>query len=122
MDFAPTARAAELAARLQAFMDEHVFPAEPVYAEQRRALRSQGRPHALPDVVEDLKAMARSQGLWNLFLPEVSGLSVLDYAPLAEMTGWSPDLAPEALNCAAPDTGNMEVLALVGTPEQKERW
>ena len=82
----------------------------------------QGRPHDLPPVVEELKAAARQRGLWNLFLPEVSGLSLLDYAPLAELTGWSPEIAPEALNCAAPDTGNMEVLHLVGTDEQKRRW
>jgi acyl-CoA dehydrogenase len=73
-------------------------------------------------VVEDLKHAARHLGLWNLFLPEGSGLSVLDYAGLAEVTGWSPEIAPEALNCAAPDTGNMEVLHIFGTEEQKERW
>ncbi len=122
MDFAPSARVVELSAQLQAFLDEHVFPAEPVYAAQRRANTATGRPHDLPAVVEALKATAREQGLWNLFLPEVSGLSVLDYAPLAELTGWSIEIAPEALNCAAPDTGNMEVLALVGTAEQKSRW
>jgi acyl-CoA dehydrogenase len=72
--------------------------------------------------VQELKAQARSRGLWNLFLPAVSGLSVLDYAPLAELTGWSPEIAPEALNCAAPDTGNMEVLQLVGTDAQRRQW
>jgi acyl-CoA dehydrogenase len=122
MDFAPGARAAELTERLQAFMDECVFPAEAVYAEQRRAAAARGRPHALPPVVQELKAQARSRGLWNLFLPAVSGLSVLDYAPLAELTGWSPEIAPEALNCAAPDTGNMEVLQLVGTDAQRRQW
>ncbi|MGZ4445009.1 MAG: acyl-CoA dehydrogenase family protein [Nocardioidaceae bacterium] len=122
MDFAPSARAAEMLARLQSFMDERVLPSEATYAEQRRASRAAGRPHVLPEVVEKLKAEARDRGLWNLFLPEVSGLSVLDYAPLAELTGWSPDIAPEALNCAAPDTGNMEVLHLAGTAEQKARW
>ena len=80
----------------------------------------------LPPVVEELKAEARSRGLWNLFLPDSTdpahGLSVLDYAPLAELSGWSPEIAPEALNCAAPDTGNMEILHLFGTPEQKEQW
>ena len=103
-------------------MADQVFPAEPVYAEQRRAAAAAGRPHDLPPVVEELKAEARSRGLWNLFLPEVSGLSLLDYAPLAELSGWSPDLAPEAMNCAAPDTGNMEVLHLVGTDAQKQQW
>jgi acyl-CoA dehydrogenase len=122
MDFALSARATEMLARLQAFLDERVLPAEPVYAEQRRAAASAGRPHDLPPVVEELKAEARERGLWNLFLPEVGGLSLLDYAPLAELSGWSPDLAPEAMNCAAPDTGNMEVLHLVGTEAQKEQW
>jgi acyl-CoA dehydrogenase len=122
MDFAPSDRATELSQRLQTFLDELVFPAEQVYADQRRALRAAGQPHALPPVVEELKVAARERRLWNLFLPDVSGLSLLDYAPLAELTGWSPEIAPEALNCAAPDTGNMEVLHLVGTGEQKQRW
>jgi acyl-CoA dehydrogenase len=122
MDFAPSPRATEMLAVLADFMSGHVFPAEPVYAEQRRALADAGRPHDLPPVVEDLKAAARGRGLWNLFLPEAGGLSLLDYAPLAELSGWSPDLAPEAMNCAAPDTGNMEVLHLVGTDEQKRTW
>ncbi len=122
MDFAPSARATEMLARLQSFLDERVLPAEPVYAEQRRAAAAEGRPHDLPQVVEELKAEARDRGLWNLFLPEVGGLSLLDYAPLAELSGWSPDLAPEAMNCAAPDTGNMEVLHLVGTEAQKAQW
>jgi acyl-CoA dehydrogenase len=122
MDFAPSARATEMLARLQSFLDERVLPAEPVYAEQRRAATAEGRPHDLPPVVEELKTEARDRGLWNLFLPEVGGLSLLDYAPLAELSGWSPDLAPEAMNCAAPDTGNMEVLHLVGTEAQKAQW
>jgi acyl-CoA dehydrogenase len=122
MDFAPSDRSTEMLERLQAFMTEHVLPAEPRYAEQRRELAATGRTHELPAVVEDLKAEARSRGLWNLFLPEAGGLSLLDYAPLAELSGWSPDLAPEAMNCAAPDTGNMEVLHLVGTDAQKRQW
>ncbi len=122
MDFAPSARSTEMLERLQAFMAEHVLPAEAVYAEQRRELATAGRVHDLPPVVEELKAEARSRGLWNLFLPEVGGLSLLDYAPLAELSGWSPELAPEAMNCAAPDTGNMEVLHLVGTDAQKRQW
>jgi acyl-CoA dehydrogenase len=122
MDFAPSDRATRVLDQLRVFMDEHVLPAEPVYAEQRRTLLDQGRPHARPPVVEELKAEARRCELWNLFLPEASGLSVLDYAPVAEMTGWSPELAPEALNCSAPDTGNMEVLDLIGTDEQKQKW
>jgi acyl-CoA dehydrogenase len=122
MDFAPSPTATEYLDRLRAFMDERVFPAESVYAEQRAKLRADGAEHTVPPVVEELKAEARRRGLWNLFLPDVSGLSVLDYAPLAELTGWAVDLAPEAINCAAPDTGNMEVLHMFGTPEQKQRW
>jgi len=126
MDFEPSPLAKEYLERLQAFMDSHIYPAEPVYAAQRRALVEAGDVHRVPPIVEDLKAAARERGLWNLFLPDADdprhGLSVTDYAPLAELTGRSIDLAPEALNCAAPDTGNMEVLHLFGTPEQKERW
>ncbi|HEX8002605.1 MAG TPA: acyl-CoA dehydrogenase family protein [Mycobacteriales bacterium] len=122
MDFAHTPEAVEWQERVQAFLDEHVYPAEPVYAAQRRDLVASGRPHALPPVVEDLKREARSRGLWNLFLPDVSGLSNVVYAPLAELMGRSVVLAPESMNCSAPDTGNMEVLHLFGTPEQKERW
>jgi acyl-CoA dehydrogenase len=122
MDFALSPTASSHLERLQQFMDDRVFPAESVYAEQRAALRAAGEEHTVPPVVEDLKAEARRRGLWNLFLPDVSGLSVLDYAPLAELTGWSVEIAPEALNCAAPDTGNMEVLHMFGTPEQKQRW
>src|SRR2546421_3510910 len=121
MDFAHSERAQELRTELLAFMDSHVYPAEPVYAEQRR----EGDPHALPTVVEELKQEARARGLWNLFLPHErwgAGLTNLEYAPLAEITGRSPHIAPEALNCSAPDTGNMELLVDFGTPEQQERW
>ncbi len=121
MDFAHSERALEMQQRLQAFMDERVYPAEAVYAEQRRA----GGAHDLPPVIDELKEQARERGLWNLFLPDErwgAGLTNLEYAPLAEMTGRSIEIAPEALNCAAPDTGNMEVLAMFGTPEQQERW
>ncbi len=123
MDFSHSSIAADLIERLQNFMDEKVLPAEPVYEEQMNAL---GDPHGHPQIVEDLKAEAHARGLWNLFLPHrtrwTDGLSNLDYAPLAEITGWSMHLAPEALNCSAPDTGNMEVLTMFGTDEQKERW
>jgi acyl-CoA dehydrogenase len=126
MDFQHSPRAQEYLTKLQAFMDDAVLPAEPAYAAQRRALAAGGRPNELPQVVEGLKAQARAAGLWNLFLPDSTdpahGLSVLDYAPLAELTGWSPEIAPEALNCAAPDTGNMEILHMFGTPAQKEQW
>ena len=120
MDFAHSPRAADLLERLQAFMDERVFPAEAEYDAYRRE-KGYG-DHTLPPVVEELKAEARDRGLWNLFLPDESGLSVLEYAPLAELTGWSVNIAPEALNCSAPDTGNMEVLHMFGSAEQKERW
>ena len=121
MDFALSPAAEDYLGRLQTFMDERVYPAEPVYEQW---LQAQPRgSHATPPVVEELKAEARTRGLWNLFLPgEGHPLTVLDYASLAEVTGRSVDLAPEAINCAAPDTGNMEVLHLFGTPEQKERW
>lgn len=122
MDFTFTPTMLEWRDRLQAFMDEHVFPAEPVYAQQ---MRSAGDPHFDPPILEELKAEARARGLWNLFLPDEelgAGLSVLEYAPLAEITGRSPHLAPEALNCSAPDTGNMEILAMFGNAEQQERW
>ena len=120
MDIAPSPAAREIIARLEAFMDEHVYPAESVYSEQLEAAGP--RSHVLPPVVESLKLEARRQGMWNLFMPALSGLSHLDYAHIAEVTGRSPYIAPEALNCAAPDTGNMEILHLVGTREQKERW
>src|SRR5919198_2289575 len=122
MDFAFDARTEELRAKLLAFMDEYVYPAEAVAEEQRAALAS---PWDTPAVVEELKAEARRQGLWNLFLPDAehgAGLTNLQYAPLAEITGRSPQLAPTATNCAAPDTGNMEVLAQFGDAEQKKRW
>ncbi|SCF21515.1 acyl-CoA dehydrogenase family protein [Micromonospora mirobrigensis] len=122
MDFEPTARAAEHLARLQDFMDSHVHPAEAVYAAQRAELAAAGTPHQLPAVVEELKAEARRRELWNLFLPALSGLTNVEYAPLAELMGRSIELAPEATNCAAPDTGNMEILHMFGSPEQQERW
>jgi acyl-CoA dehydrogenase len=121
MDLTPTPRSEALRGRLLEFMDEFVDPAESVYWEQQAA----GDPHRPPPVLEELKAEARSRGLWNLFLPDAewgAGLSNLEYAPLAEITGRSPHIAPEALNCSAPDAGNMEVLAHFGTDEQRERW
>ncbi len=120
MDFALSDKAADHLGRLQEFMDSHVYPAEPIYEEQRQ--RAGREDHTVPPIIEELKIEARKRDLWNLFLPDISGLTNLDYAPLAEVTGRSPVIAPEAINCAAPDTGNMEVLHLFGTPEQKERW
>lgn len=124
MDFALSPRAADLQARLLAFMDECVYPAEAVYEAQMEAL---GDPHGHPQVVEDLKAEARARGLWNLFMPHETEwtpdpVNNLDYAHLAEISGRAIHLAPEAMNCSAPDTGNMEVLALFGTPEQQDTW
>ncbi|HEY3483209.1 MAG TPA: acyl-CoA dehydrogenase family protein, partial [Streptomyces sp.] len=123
MEFAFDSRTEELRAELLAFLDEHVYPAEPVFAEQRERATGDAVWSA-PPVVEDLKAEARRRGLWNLFLPgeHGAGLTNLQYAPLAELTGRSPHLAPPALNCAAPDTGNMEVLSEFGTPAQRKEW
>ncbi|MHB1874103.1 MAG: acyl-CoA dehydrogenase family protein [Streptosporangiaceae bacterium] len=118
MDFALSRQAEQMSARMWDFMRAEVFPAEPVYA---RYLREHG-PHEHPPVMDKLTASARERGLWNLFLPSESGLSNLDYAAVAEISGWSPVIAPEAINCQAPDTGNMELLHLFGTAEQKERW
>jgi acyl-CoA dehydrogenase len=126
MDFTLSAKTSEYAAKLQAFMEQEVFPAEAIYEHQRQELRAAGKPHGLPAIVEELKKKARSQGLWNLFLPHSHdphhGLTVTEYATLAEITGWSPEIAPEAFNCAAPDTGNMELLDMFGTDEQKKQW
>jgi acyl-CoA dehydrogenase len=123
MDFSLSPKATEYAAKLQAFMDNDVFPAEATYHRQREEFFTAGTPHKLPPIIEELKKNARAQGLWNLFLPHLDhGLSVTDYATLAEITGWSPEIAPEVINCAAPDTGNMELLDMFGTPEQKKQW
>lgn len=122
MDFALSPLARDLQGRLEEFMEDQIYPAEPVYDEQ---LRTSDNPHAVPPVMVDLQNQARERGLWNLFLPYKTewstGLSTLDYAPLAELMGRSP-LGPEACNCSAPDTGNMEILHLFGTPSQQERW
>lgn len=118
MDFALSPRAQETCDNMWDFMRAHVFPAEPVWA----AYLAEHGPHAYPPVMEDLKAEARKRGLWNLFLPQLSGLSNVEYAAVAEISGWSPVIAPEAINCQAPDTGNMETLELFATPEQRERW
>jgi acyl-CoA dehydrogenase len=123
MDFAFDARTEELQAELLEFMDSLVYPAEPVFREQLAALDNRWAWTRAP-VLGELRAQARSRGLWNLFLPgeQGAGLTNLQYAPLAEITGRSLLLAPAALNCSAPDTGNMEVLATFGTPEQQKRW
>jgi acyl-CoA dehydrogenase len=119
MDFAYSSKVEDYRRRMTDFMASHVHPAESAYDEQMLAA---GDPHHHPQIIEDLKAEARRQGLWNLFLPAESGLSVLEYAPLAEITGRSPEIAPEAINCSAPDTGNMEILHMFATDDQKETW
>jgi alkylation response protein AidB-like acyl-CoA dehydrogenase len=100
-------------------MEEQVYPAEKVYVEE---LASASPRWTVLPIIEKLKAEARQQGLWNLFLPDISGLTQLEYAHLAEIMGRSPAIAPEALNCSAPDTGNMEVLHMYGSDSQKKKW
>ena len=123
MDFAFDETTIELQERLTAFMEEFIYPAEETFFLQRAEMEDRW---SSPPIVEELKAAARAQGLWNLFLPRThaygAGLTNVQYAPLAEITGRAVWLAPEALNCSAPDTGNMELLSLFGTDEQKERW
>jgi acyl-CoA dehydrogenase len=123
MDFAYDTTTIELQERLTAFMEEFIYPAEETFFEQRAKLDDRW---SSPAIVEELKAAARAQGLWNLFLPRTheygAGLTNVQYAPLAEITGRAVWLAPEALNCSAPDTGNMELLSLFGTDEQKAQW
>ena len=118
MDFTPDATTVELVTRMRAFLDERVYPAEPVLARQ---LAESPDDWSLRPIVRELQAEARARGLWNLFLPS-NGLTNLQYAAVAELSGRSPKLAPIALNCSAPDTGNMEVLNEFGTAEQKARW
>ncbi len=118
MDFSPSPKSQETCENMWDFMRSHVFPAEPVWAAY---LREHG-DHVHPPVMEELKQEAKSRGLWNLFLPQLSGLSNLEYAAVAEISGWSPVIAPEAINCQAPDTGNMETLELFATPEQRGQW
>jgi acyl-CoA dehydrogenase len=120
MEFAPSPRVQELSAQMWDFLNERILPSEAVYD----AYREQVGPddHTLPPVVEELKAEARAMGLWNLFLPSISGLTNVEYAQLAEISGWSVDIYPEAINCQAPDTGNMETIHLFGTDAQKQQW
>lgn len=121
MDFGLSPKAEELRTRMAAFMEEYVLPAEAVYDRQ---LAEADDPHELPPIMRELKEKARAEGLWNLFLAHGdrgAGLTNLEYAPLAELAGRSV-IGPEVFNCSAPDTGNMELLALFGTPEQQDRW
>ena len=120
MDFDHSPKAQDYIGRMQDFLDTRILPAEAEYEAYRR---EKGREdHTLPPVVEELKVEARERGLWNLFLPDVSGLKNVEYAAIAEITGWSSHIAPEAINCDAPNTGNMEVLHMFGTAEQKSQW
>jgi acyl-CoA dehydrogenase len=123
MDFALDNHTLELRESLMEFMDSHVHPAESVFAEQLAALENRWAWDSVP-ILAELRTEARRRGLWNLFLPgeRGAGLTNLQYAPLAEITGHSMHVAPAALNCAAPDTGNMELLAMFGSPEQNQRW
>ena len=123
MDFSHTQRSLEYQEQLLTFMDEFIYPAEAVIHERQMAGTED--PIEAPPEMAELKRIARERGLWNLFLPDDeygAGLSNTEYAPLAEIMGHVIEIAPEATNCSAPDTGNMEVLHMFGTPEQKERW
>ncbi|HEX8152153.1 MAG TPA: acyl-CoA dehydrogenase family protein [Thermoanaerobaculia bacterium] len=123
MHFEPSAKANEALQRVRGFMRDHIAPAEPRYREEVRALcaGADWKTWRVPAVMEELKARAKREGLWNLFLPELGGLSTLEYAPVAEEMGRST-MASEVFNCNAPDTGNMEVLWKYGSDEQKARW
>src|SRR6195256_5817443 len=121
MDFEPSDKVKRLEARVREFVDREIYPAEAVFERQLNEAPSRWQ---IPPVMEELKAKARAAGLWNLFLPKSelgAGLTNLEYAPLCEIMGRSP-IAPEAFNCSAPDTGNMETLVRYATKEQQERW
>jgi acyl-CoA dehydrogenase len=125
VDFRHSDRSIELQEQVQTFLAEHIYPAEHTFHEQAAANRAAGTPFRTPEVLGGLKQQARSVGLWNLFLPGAehgAGLSVLDYAPIAELSGRSAAIAPEAMNCSAPDTGNMELLAMFASDEQRTQW
>jgi len=124
MNFEHTDKVKELIARLEAFMDEHIYPNEDTYNAQMQAFRDEGNPWQVPQILEDLKPKAREAGLWNLFLPHSDlggGTNNLEYAPLCEImgrVGW----ASEVFNCSAPDTGNMEVFERYASEELKEKY
>lgn len=121
MNFEYSDKVEKLRAHLEGFMDEHIYPNESTFREQLEAAEDRW---SIPPIMEELKAKARAEGLWNLFLPDSeygAGLTNLEYAPLCEIMGRSP-IAPETFNCSAPDTGNMEVLVRYGSEEQKEKW
>ncbi|MBV8407761.1 MAG: acyl-CoA dehydrogenase family protein, partial [Alphaproteobacteria bacterium] len=127
MDFEYSDRTKALLEKLNKFMDEVIYPAEPVYEEQLNSAKDRWQ---LPPVLEECKAEAKKRGLWNMFLPAdrdsgdthgTMGLSNLEYAPICELLGRS-SIASESTNCSAPDTGNMEVFARYGSKEQKDKW
>ncbi|NBA77399.1 acyl-CoA dehydrogenase [Emticicia sp. ODNR4P] len=121
MNFSHAPKTLDLIQKVEHFVHEHILPIEEKFREQPFISNPSFREWSLDEEIESLKTLAKSQGLWNLFLPEISGLSNVEYAPLAEAMGYSL-LAPEVFNCNAPDTGNMEVLWKYGTTEQKEEW
>ena len=117
-------RSKELGLRISQFMDEHIFPAESIYADQMEDNSKKGNRWQIPQIIEDKKKIAKKEGLWNLFLPENpmgESMSNLDYAPLAELMGRS-GIASEIFNCSAPDTGNMETLERYASEEVKKEW
>jgi acyl-CoA dehydrogenase len=125
VDFQHSPRSLALQEQVRAFLDDEVYPAEHAFEQQAAANRAAGDPFRTPEVLGALKDSARQLGLWNLFLPDErfgAGLSVLEYAPIAELSGRSGAIAPEAMNCSAPDTGNMELLAMFGTDAQHAEW
>ena len=125
MDFAHSERSQALQAEVAGFLDSHVYPAEHTFEAQAAANRAAGNPFRTPEVLAGLKDEARRRGLWNLFLPDDkhgAGLAVLEYAPIAELSGRAPHIAPESMNCSAPDTGNMELLAMFASEAQTTQW
>ena len=124
MNLEQTDRVKDLIVQVSKFMDDHIWPAEEIYASQMDAFREEGNPWRVPSVIEELKTKAKAQGLWNFFLPESQngfGLTNLEYAPLAEIMG-QIGFASEVFNCSAPDSGNMEVLDKYGSKEQQDKW
>ncbi len=124
MNFDHSEKVLEFRGQVEAFMEDLVYPNEKTYQDQLAEATARGERWSIPPIIEELKSEAKGRGLWNLFLPDSehgAGLTNLEYAPLCEVMGRSP-IAPEAFNCNAPDTGNMEVLDRYGTGEQKERW
>ena len=124
MNLEKTDRVKDLIVQVSKFMDDHIWPAEEIYASQMDSFREEGNPWRVPPVIEELKTKAKAQGLWNFFLPESQngfGLTNLEYAPLAEIMG-QIGFASEVFNCSAPDSGNMEVLDKYGSKEQQDKW